>query len=73
MCAGDGCPIKKLCYRHNAEIEGRQDFFRNLPFDFSTNSCDSFWKDAIVYEKIRLKAYQIWEANGRYYGYSLTH
>jgi Protein of unknown function (DUF2934) len=71
MCAGGDCPIKKLCYRHNAEIEGRQDFFGNIPFDFNKNTCDSFWKDAIVYEKIRSKAYQIWVANGRYFGNDL--
>ncbi len=73
MCIGEGCLIKKLCYRHNAEIEGRQDFFGSLPFNFETNSCDSFWEDAIVYEKIRLKAYQIWKANGRIFGQDLLH
>jgi Protein of unknown function (DUF2934) len=73
MCAGEGCPIKKLCYRHNAEIEGRQDFFGNLPFDFSKNSCDSFWKDIMVYEKIRFRAYQIWESEERVFGQDLAH
>ena len=73
MCAGGDCPIKKLCYRHNAEIEGRQDFFGNLPFDFSINSCSYFWKDEIVDKKIRLRAYQIWEENGRNFVDSLTH
>ena len=71
MCVGEGCPIKKLCYRHNAEIEGRQDFLGSLPFNFETNACDLFWRDAIVYNKIRLKAYQIWVANGRIFGDSL--
>lgn len=73
MCMGGDCPIKKLCYRHNAEIEGRQDFFGNLPFNFVTNSCESFWKDEVIDERIRLKAYQIWESNGRHFGDSLTY
>ncbi|MES2518426.1 MAG: DUF2934 domain-containing protein [Bacteroidota bacterium] len=65
MCGGGDCPIKRLCYRHNAEIEGRQDFFGSIPFDFSTNTCQSFWKDIQVDEQIRLRAYQIWESHGR--------
>lgn len=73
MCAGGDCPIKKLCYRHNAEIEGRQDFFGNLPFNFVTNSCDSFWKDEVIDEKIRLRAYQNWESSGRHFGDSLMY
>jgi Protein of unknown function (DUF2934) len=73
MCVGGDCPIKKLCYRHNAEIEGRQDFFGNLPFDFTKNSCDSFWKDTMVYEKIRLRAYQIWESDRRILGEDVAH
>jgi hypothetical protein len=65
MCGGGDCPIKKLCYRYTAEIEGRQDFFGSIPFDFALNNCEHFWKDAQVDAKIRLRAYQIWESSGR--------
>jgi hypothetical protein len=73
MCGGDNCPKKQLCYRFTAEIVGRQDFFGNIPFDFSTNSCEMFWKDPIIDNRIRKRAYEIWETNGRPDGESVAH
>ncbi|MBC7408283.1 MAG: DUF2934 domain-containing protein, partial [Arcicella sp.] len=37
------------------------------------NSCDSFWKDEVIDEKIRLRAYQNWESSGRHFGDSLMY
>jgi hypothetical protein len=70
---GDGCPIKQLCYRFTAEIEGRQDFFGSLPFNEGDNDCTFFWIDTVRNQQIRLIAHKIWENSGRKHGEDLKH
>ncbi len=65
LCAGGDCSIKQFCYRHTAEILGRQNFFGNLPCDTTKNTYEYFLKNEFYEELIRQRAYQIWEKNGR--------
>ena len=50
MCTGEGCPIKKDCYRHCATAnEYRQSYFMNPPYKLIRLltsiqvECDYFW------------------------------
>ncbi|OUL30553.1 hypothetical protein BV378_03445 [Nostoc sp. RF31YmG] len=73
MCPGQNCPIKQDCYRFTAEILGRQDFFGTDPYSFTTNSCDYFISNRPDDDKIRLKAYEIWQKSGYSDGNSVEH
>ena len=61
LCAGGDCPLKQFCYRHTAEVLGKQNFFGSLYFDFSTKNCPFFIKNDAYFGHIRLKAFTIWE------------
>lgn len=43
MCNGDGCPMKRICYRHNAIPSFRQSYFMESPNDGVV--CDHFVMD----------------------------
>ncbi len=73
MCKGETCPKKYLCYRHTADIEGRQDFFHNPPFDVVKNTCEFFWQDIQRFEQIKLRAYEIYLEERRPRGRALDH
>ncbi len=73
MCRGQHCPQKHLCYRNTAEIEGRQDYFPTLPFDFEQNTCAFFWQDVQRFEQIKLRAYEIYLEERRTRGKDLEH
>ncbi|CAH0995391.1 hypothetical protein EMA8858_01512 [Emticicia aquatica] len=73
LCAGGDCPIKQYCYRHTAEILGRQDFFGSVPFDYTTKKCYYFLKNEAYFEQIRKNAYKIWENNGKPDNSSVSH
>jgi hypothetical protein len=65
LCAGDDCPLKQFCYRHTAELLGKQNFFGSLNFDFSTKNCPFFIKNDNYFGHIRLKAFKIWEMSDK--------
>ncbi|MEA5260142.1 DUF2934 domain-containing protein [Arcicella aquatica] len=73
MCKGGDCPKKHLCYRYTADIEGRQDFFPNLPFDFEQNTCEFYWQDVQRFEQIKVRAYDLWLDERRPRGRALDH
>lgn len=64
LCLGTNCPIKRNCYRFTVKILGRQDFFTTTPYDFTTNSCKHFMSNRPNENKIRMKAYEIWQQAG---------
>jgi len=44
MCSGEGCPIKRECYRYHARPTAmRQSWFTQVPFDHDTGSCEHYW------------------------------
>jgi hypothetical protein len=45
LCSGEGCPIKRSCFRYLAEPAGRQDFF-GMPPVLPDGTCPEYW-DAI--------------------------
>ena len=45
MCTGEGCPLAKTCYRHNAPSSMMQSFFMEAPYDSDEESCQYYWKD----------------------------
>jgi len=47
MCKGEGCPIKKSCYRYGTEPAMFQSFFANPPFNHETASCDYYWDNKL--------------------------
>lgn len=73
MCPGQNCPIKQNCSRFTDEILGRQDFFGEAPYNFTTNSCEYFISNHPDENKIRLKAYEIWQQMGYPNGKSVEH
>ena len=40
MCNGDGCPLKRMCFRHNAKPSQRQSYFMESPYD--GEKCDQY-------------------------------
>jgi hypothetical protein len=43
-CRGEGCPVKKDCYRYNAKSsEYRQSYFIKTPYNIEENKCEHFW------------------------------
>jgi hypothetical protein len=76
MCPGEGCPKKHRCYRFRAFTAGRQDWFGSTPWDPATGQCDRFW-DVTPFEaseeKVRARAYALWEAAGRPEGQAEAH
>ncbi|MDJ0619762.1 MAG: DUF2934 domain-containing protein [Calothrix sp. MO_192.B10] len=73
LCPGKHCPIKQNCYRFTLEVLGRQDFFAEIPYNFTNNSCKHFIPNRPDEDDIRLKAYEIWQRNGYPDGKSLEH
>lgn len=53
-CSGEGCPIKKLCYRYNAKDSQRQAYFAEPPFEVIEQNND----------KIKIKCEYYWDKNG---------
>ena len=44
-CKGEGCPIKKKCYRYVYEgDESEQSFFRIPPYNKEKKECPHFWE-----------------------------
>jgi hypothetical protein len=76
MCPGERCPLKNRCYRFRAFSAGRQDWLAALPFDPFTGRCPMFW-DVRPYEaaedRVRLRAFTLWEADGRPEGRADAH
>lgn len=76
MCPGTGCPMKNRCYRFRAFTAGRQSYFGSLPHDPSTGRCAQLW-DVTPFEateeRIRARAYALWESAGRPEGQAETH
>lgn len=73
LCPGENCPIKQNCYRFTLEVVGRQNFFTQIPYSSNTNSCKHFISNLPSEEKIRIKAYQIWQQMGCPNGQSLEY
>jgi hypothetical protein len=73
MCPGQNCPIKQNCSRFTNEILGRQDFFGEAPYSFTTNFCSYFISNRPDEEQIRLKAYGIWQKMGYPNGKPVEH
>ncbi|BAY82835.1 hypothetical protein NIES267_23200 [Calothrix parasitica NIES-267] len=71
LCPGESCLIKQNCYRFTLKVLGRQNFFTQIPCNSTTNSCEHFISNRPPEEKIRIKAYQIWQQMGRPSGQSL--
>ncbi|MGB3755370.1 MAG: DUF2934 domain-containing protein [Rivularia sp. (in: cyanobacteria)] len=71
LCLGKNCPIKQSCYRFTAKIPGKKNFFARIPYNFTTNSCEHLIGNRPDEDKIRLKAYQIWQQMGCPNGKSL--
>lgn len=71
LCLGDNCPIKQNCYRFTKRKSGRQDFFVKSPYHAITNSCDYLINQCPDENKIRLRAYEIWQNMGYPDGKSL--
>jgi hypothetical protein len=69
-CFGDTCPLKMQCFRFTSEALARQDFFGQLPFDDSSNTCSYFWENT---SQIQVIAYQIWEKNEKPNGQEIVH
>ncbi|WP_414543783.1 DUF2934 domain-containing protein [Nostoc sp. CCY0012] len=72
-CPGKNCPVKQKCSRFTNEILGRQDFFGEAPYNFTTNSCEHFINNCPDENKIRLKAYEIWQQMGYQEGKSVEY
>jgi len=53
MCRGEGCPIKKHCYRHIAKPDELQSYFVESPFD--GQKCEMLWSDESerIYEQLK--------------------
>jgi hypothetical protein len=64
LCLGKNCPIKQNCYRFTAKIPGRKNFFTNIPYNVTTDSCENLIGNHPSENKIRLKADQIWQQMG---------
>ncbi|MBA3921573.1 MAG: DUF2934 domain-containing protein [Nostocaceae cyanobacterium] len=73
MCPGKNCPIKQDCYRFTSEILSRQDFFGEIPDNFTTNSCKHFINNHPPEDRIRLKADEIWQQMNYPNGNSVEH
>lgn len=45
MCKGENCPVRKRCYRYNAEPEKYQSYFVDSPGKLENNvfTCDMYW------------------------------
>jgi hypothetical protein len=71
LCPGQNCPIKQRCYRFSAKVRGRKNFFAKVPYIFNTNSCEYFIINRLDEDRIRLKAYEIWQQMGCPNGYSI--
>ena len=63
-CCGQDCPLNQTCLRCTAIVVGRQDFFTRLYYNFETAHCDYYWDERPSEDKIRQRAYQLWEQNG---------
>jgi hypothetical protein len=64
LCRGKNCPIKQNCYRFTIEIHGRQNFFAQEPYNYTTKECEHFISNDPSENKIRLKADEIWQRMG---------
>ncbi len=64
LCKGGECPFKEYCFRHTAEVLGRQDFFGTIPYHFPSRSCAYFYENKAFKQQRQSKAYQIWQAQG---------
>lgn len=73
LCPGQNCPIQNNCYRFTAEVLGRQDFFVEAPYSFNKNSCEYFIDNRPDENKIRMKAYEIWQRMGYPNGKAIEH
>lgn len=73
MCPGKDCPVRQNCRRFTAKILGRQDFFAQAPYNFTTNSCEYFIRNRADEAQIRLRAYEIWQKMGCPDGKSVEH
>lgn len=63
MCTGGECPEKQNCLRSTKAKYGRVDFFGIVPYNFTNKSCEYFISNRPDVEKIRFRAYQIWQNN----------
>lgn len=43
MCTGEGCPVRKHCYRHTSRASERQSYFKVPPFD--GKACNNYWSN----------------------------
>jgi hypothetical protein len=73
LCPGEGCPFKNYCFRHTAEILGRQNFFGSTPYQEKRNTCDYFYENSFFHSEVQLKAYQIWQNQGCPVGQAMQH
>ncbi|MFW6357806.1 MAG: DUF2934 domain-containing protein [Chroococcales cyanobacterium] len=65
LCPGERCPIKTQCDRFTAKRLGRYDAFGFIPYNFETQSCNSFLPPySPRKEDIRLAAYFLWQSWG---------
>lgn len=52
MCSGDGCPIRKMCYRFTAIPNNMyQSFFTRAPYNKNTKKCTEYWEVIDVKKK----------------------
>lgn len=63
-CYGQDCPLQNTCLRYTQQVFGRYDAFTRLPYDFATKHCDYYWDETPTDERIKQRAYQLWQAQG---------
>jgi hypothetical protein len=45
MCNGEGCPLKKTCYRFTAKPTPEwQSWFTEIPYDHENSGCVHYWQ-----------------------------
>ncbi|MEL6347637.1 MAG: DUF2934 domain-containing protein [Myxococcota bacterium] len=69
MCSGEGCPLRRSCYRHRAIPSAmRQDYFATPPYRADDEGCASY-QDVEglrpTEDEIRKHAYHLWSLAGR--------
>lgn len=68
LCPGGTCPLREGCFRFRAQPEARQDWFGHPPYDASLQRCEHLWSLAAMAPTdaaIRVRAYHLWERDGR--------
>ena len=68
FCSGGICTLKEHCLRFTGSAYGRIVSFGQPPYDFQSGKCEHFWDDRPDENQIRIRAFQIYEQNGRQQG-----